>query len=745
MAEKVELLAPGGDLQSVKAAIAAGANAVYCGLDRFNARNRAANLSWEELCALIPLAHKNNSKLFLTLNILIVETELPALISLLNKVVNIDIDGIIVQDIGLLYLLKTHFPSLKVHGSTQLTTHNQGQISFLHQLDCKRVNFCRELSMKEFEPLTAACHQHNMAAEVFVHGSHCISFSGLCYMSSFKNGNSGNRGRCSQPCRSRYQPTEQAKVHPLNLKDISAFRHAKELIKTGVDSVKIEGRIKQFHHVYSMVKSWDTELSRILDGQDSDMDDTMLYTSFNRDFSSDFLEGNIQSRMFSENIRDNAAFHLTRQQNNTSESDLHKAKKLIYDARTAIIKTAEQAVHQLGEQNREIAVEVWAEIGSPLKITIISTNTSFTLYSTRSLTTTGRKSQKPLTEDTLKLAFGLLSAYGYSLSSFSVHHLEKNVFLPASNLTSLKREVIARLNGCDRFTPPVETSRKKTVPAPSRPRLSVTVTAPKDCSHFDPNAIDIFCQLPEYLDGKHDEYRKFFSDTPHVIPLFPSILIGSNFTAAAKLLKEIQPEKIVTNNSGIAYHAWKLGIEWVAGPCLNITNSLTLECLQKIFNCAGAFISNELSRMQLKVIQPPKQLDLYYSIYHPLQLMTSRQCFFHQVSGCDKDRFDDQCLQQCARTASLIDMDGEAFVISKTRNNHNRIYSAASFLNLAIINDMGNKFTGFHLDLTGPGKLDDKTGLADLFMARINGSEKFNSEIEKRVSPATCTQYRKGI
>ena len=127
---KIELLAPGGDVDSIKAAIAAGADAVYCGLDRFNARSRAANIRFDELPGILQLAHQHNCQVFLTLNIMVLENEIAALVSLLNQLVNTGVDGVIVQDLGLFYLLSRYFKKLQIHASTQLTTHNEGQIRF---------------------------------------------------------------------------------------------------------------------------------------------------------------------------------------------------------------------------------------------------------------------------------------------------------------------------------------------------------------------------------------------------------------------------------------------------------------------------------------------------------------------------------------------------------------------------------------------------------------------------------------
>jgi len=196
MKRKIELLAPGGDIDSIKAAIAAGADAVYCGLNKFNARNRATNINFEDLDGIINLAHKNDCKIFLTLNIILMGSEIPYLVSSLNKIVNTGIDGIIAQDLGLFYLLSKYFRGLEIHASTQLNTHNEGQIKFLNKLTASRVNLSRELNIDEIKALTLIGHKHNILSEIFVHGSYCLSFSGICYISSVHGGNSGNRVSC---------------------------------------------------------------------------------------------------------------------------------------------------------------------------------------------------------------------------------------------------------------------------------------------------------------------------------------------------------------------------------------------------------------------------------------------------------------------------------------------------------------------------------------------------------------------
>ncbi|MDF4516429.1 U32 family peptidase [Vibrio parahaemolyticus] len=341
--DQFELLAPGGDLDSIKAAIAAGADAIYCGLDRFNARNRATNLTLDNLNGVLTLAHQHSCKIFLTLNVLILESEIPAIVRLLSQLNTTKIDGVIVQDLGLAYILKHHFPDLDVHASTQLNTHNEGQILFLNQLTASRVNLSRELNIDEIKHLAQFGREHNVMMEVFVHGSYCIGFSGICYISSARNGASGNRGRCSQPCREQYETTKTGNNYPLNMKDNSAFGDLKALADAGVYSLKVEGRIKKSHYVYTVVDNWRQQIDRLCEGLELSEDTTELYTVFNRDFSNAFLQGDFGKAMYIDNPRDHAVKHFSKVYQCQSADDVQAVKKKLYDDKTAIIeKVAEQ-------------------------------------------------------------------------------------------------------------------------------------------------------------------------------------------------------------------------------------------------------------------------------------------------------------------------------------------------------------------------------------------------------------------
>ncbi|MCR5686768.1 MAG: U32 family peptidase [Lachnospiraceae bacterium] len=244
MMKKVELLAPAGDFECFKAALAAGADAVYLGLDRFGARAYAGNLSQEELRDALDTAHILGRKIYLTVNTLLKDDETYELFALLRGPYMNGLDGVIVQDIGAMELIRQMFPLLPVHVSTQAAvTGTQGAL-FLKRLGVSRIVPARELSLDEIKNMK---EQTGLELECFIHGSMCYCYSGKCLMSSFIGGRSGNRGRCAQPCRLPYDL-----AYPMSLKDMCMLSDLPKLIDAGIDSFKIEGRMKSSDYVYTV-------------------------------------------------------------------------------------------------------------------------------------------------------------------------------------------------------------------------------------------------------------------------------------------------------------------------------------------------------------------------------------------------------------------------------------------------------------------------------------------------------------
>jgi len=747
MKRKIELLAPGGDIDSIKAAILAGADAVYCGLDKFNARNRATNVSFDDLQGILRLAHQNKCEVFLTLNIIIVEQEIPAIISLLNKLINTSIDGVIVQDLGLFYLLSHYFKGLKIHASTQLTTHNEGQVKFLSKLQVARVNLSRELNIGEIKALTSVAHQHKLLTEVFVHGSYCLSYSGICYMSSVHGGNSGNRGRCSQPCRDQYLTTPAGKDYPLNLKDNSAFFDLRELSDAGVDSLKIEGRIKKFDYVYTVVNSWRKQLMIFYIQDRLNKDNSALFKVFNRAFSNAFLKGVIDKDMFIDNPRDHSIQHLSEINDYTTADEMEKSHLELYDEKEAVKTTIEDKIRQISIAKAPLIISVSGKSGTPLRITVKTPDTSFEVLSEMNLVNTGTEA---INYAMVLKRLKAINDTEYHLEKLTLENLQEEVYIPFNALTSIKKRILFVLNGSKEFVDPIDVPvLKKHIRQKEKPTLSVLISSPKDVHLCDETTTDVFFRLPESFKNESAELTALFTENRKLIPWFPPVLTGEDYQSAVEFLQQVQPQLLVTNNTGIAYEAFEKGIRWIAGPYLNLVNSFSLVCLKETFNCSGAFISNEISKVQMLHIQVPEDFKLYYSIYHPIVLMTSRQCLLHQVTGCKKEVMDDECIQHCVKSESITNLKQETLFIEKTKGNYHRIYHQTYYLNTAVVTEVADLFSGFFIDLTElktETKIGmEKPGIIKLFENLLNGDPASEMELRQVIHPTTDTQYHKGI
>jgi putative protease len=254
---KPEILAPAGSLESFFAAMEGGADAVYTGLKEFSARAKAKNFSITEMERLIAYAHGLGRKVYVTLNTLVKERELPQLVETLGALEAMAVDAVILQDLAVWRLARRHFPGLELHASTQMTVHSAAGVQMLERMGFTRGVLARELSLAEIAALRRTTR---LELEHFVHGALCFSFSGQCYFSSWLGGKSGNRGRCAQPCRRRYSYRQQDGYY-FSTNDLSAIDLLPELAAAGVTSFKIEGRMKSAEYVASVVGAYRQVLS----------------------------------------------------------------------------------------------------------------------------------------------------------------------------------------------------------------------------------------------------------------------------------------------------------------------------------------------------------------------------------------------------------------------------------------------------------------------------------------------------
>lgn len=248
-----ELLAPAGSIESFHAAIDAGANAVYLGLDDFNARLRAKNFTSKTLSYLVPYAHGKNVKVYVTFNTLVKQSELERAVSMLYQLEQIGVDALIVADSGIINIARNNFPELKLHGSTQMGFHNSAGAVTAGRMGLKRIVLSRELTKDEIRVIKK---NSTIELEVFIHGALCYSISGMCLASSFLGGASGNRGRCTQVCRRMFKSIGNKEGYFFSPKDFCTIDNIPFFIENRISSLKIEGRMKGPEYVHSVVSAY---------------------------------------------------------------------------------------------------------------------------------------------------------------------------------------------------------------------------------------------------------------------------------------------------------------------------------------------------------------------------------------------------------------------------------------------------------------------------------------------------------
>jgi putative protease len=559
------------------------------------------------------------------------------------------------------------------------------------------------------------------------------------------SGNSGNRGRCSQPCRDKYLTTPAGKDYPLNLKDNSAFFYLKELSEAGVDSLKIEGRIKKFHYVYTVVNCWKKQIQSFCNQDGLNRDDIDLYKVFNRDFSSGYLKGDINKNMFIDDPRDNSVKHLSER---ISSSSLEKnTGKDLYDEKTEIITTAIDKIKDLTIEKTSLFISISGKLNTFLNVSVKTPDISFLVLSESKLK---KADQFTINYKAIEKRFKSLNDSEYFLNDLDLANLQTGLFIPFKELTAIRNKVSFLLNGSKKIIAPIEIPvLNKQSSLKTKPSLSVLISSEKDLGLLSTTSADIYYQLPCGIKSKCSELVDLFLKNKNLIPWFPSILIGEDYTRAVEFLEHVQPKRIVTNNIGIACNAYKKGINWIAGPCLNIMNSFSLLCIKEKFNCCGSFISNEINKNQIKQIVSPDNFKLYYSIYHPILLLSSRQCLFHQVLGCKKEKIDGSCVQDCKKSALIENLKDISFLIDKQEGDYHCMYSNTNFLNTDILTDLPNIFSSFFIDLRDvrtETKIDkNKAGIIKLFENLLNKIPNSRSKLKQNIQLTTNAQYQKGL
>ncbi len=484
---KPELLAPVGGKEALTAAVENGADAVYFGGKIFSARQYASNFTCEELEWAIDYAHVRGVKAYVTVNTLIKDFELEEACEYLQFLCNSGADAVIVQDLGILRLLREQLPELPAHASTQMTIHNIEGAKFLEDMGVKRVVLARELSLEEIKRIKS---ETSIEIETFIHGALCFSYSGQCLFSSMIGGRSGNRGYCAQPCRKKYRLGGE-EGYLLSPKDLNMSENIGALVEAGIDSLKIEGRMKRHEYVAGVVRIYRKLIERYFEApenfQVSESEKHMLLQLFNRGFTTGYFFGNPGSKLMSREYPHNIgtelgtvagyddrkkllslslkaplrvgdgigtgggegivvrSMYVNNQRVSAAGSGLVKIPfDVEIDKGSAVFKTYDSRLMDYLEAKsiRKIPVKMYvkARIGEPVELCINDDENEVIVHGGL----VSRAESKPVSKDSIASQLKKLGNTVFEAQEIAFE-MDDNIFIPVSELNSLRRVAVAQL------------------------------------------------------------------------------------------------------------------------------------------------------------------------------------------------------------------------------------------------------------------------------------------------------------
>lgn len=436
--KRVELLAPAGNLEAFYGAIHAGADAVYLAGNRFGARAYADNFSTEELVGCIRYAHLWGKKVYLTVNTLVKESEFNELFEYLLPFYEAGLDGVIIQDIGVFAYLKEHFPSIELHVSTQMTLTGKYGAKLLQDMGACRIVPARELSLKEIRHLKETT---NLEIECFIHGAMCYCYSGQCLFSSILGGRSGNRGRCAQPCRLPYQVYSKKngcteECYPLSLKDMCTIEHIPELIEAGIDSFKIEGRMKKPEYAAGVTAIYRKYIDKYY------YDKSYIQ---GRDEHGKQVKSEDCFRIESSDMRDLSCLYIRSERQNGYYYK-HNGKDMVTLGNPAYNGSDEKLLQRIRElyldkkPKKEVAIYASFFKGEKATVTFVVDELSVTVEGD----VVQAASKQPVTEENIKKQLRKLGESIFVADVLEVS-VEEDVFYPLKAINELRREAVTKL------------------------------------------------------------------------------------------------------------------------------------------------------------------------------------------------------------------------------------------------------------------------------------------------------------
>ncbi len=630
-----ELLSPAGGREALIAAVQSGADAVYMGFGSFNARRSARNFSDEEFLAAVRYCHLRGVRVYLTLNTLVTDRELPALAETARRASEYGVDAILVQDWGVYETLRAVIPDVPLHASTQMALHTLSGVEEAARLGMTRAVLARELSREDIRDIVAGAP---IEVETFAHGALCMCYSGMCEMSAVIGGRSGNRGACAQPCRLRYGWHGRADGNPLSLRDANLAAYADEMAEMGVACLKLEGRMKRPEYVAAVTGIY-AALLREHRAPTAD-EQKKLALAFSRDgFTDGYYRGARGKEMFG-----------------VRPEDARWPEEWFGELRAAYER----------EDLRLVPVRLRAEIRAGVPMTLTAEDADGHTVTAAGAVPEAARS-RALTAEEVEARLRKTGGTAFTVSDCAVA-LEDGLSVSASALNALRREALAALEAVRTALPErregafVPSGRIKNPTEP--PRLTVSIYRPGQLTdalvHEGVETVYVPLELIEAVDvEKYRGQTNFAAVLPRVWRTADEAALREQLRAA----RERGVETAVLGNLGHFALVRGLDMELRGDFGLNVFNSAALRFLKEQ-GLESATLSFELRHEQLRDIA--KCIPCEAIVYGRLPLMITENCIVANEFGCryGKGRCDAAHADSaCAAAPELTDRVGERFPV----------------------------------------------------------------------------------
>jgi len=621
----IELLAPAGSMDALRAAVQNGANAVYLGVGTFNARQGAKNFTPQTLKDAVKYCHIRGVDVHLTLNTLVSDKEIPQLCDAIRHAASCCVDAFIVQDLAVVQLCRQIAPHIPVHGSTQMTVHNLDGVRMCAAMGCKRVVLSRELSREEIRYI---CANSPIEIEVFAHGALCMCYSGQCYMSAMIGGRSGNRGRCAQPCRQSYGYHHWENKYPLSLKDNCLVQYLQELEEMGVASIKLEGRMKKAEYVATVTAVYRKALDEGIVTQG--MTDALM-TAFNRQgFTDGYYTRKVNRKMFG--IREDTK----------DDPEWLQAARNSYEAgETQLVDVAFRAV-----------------------VSVDGSSLTATDPEGRSCQVTGPIPELarnvPLTGQALAQRLAKTGGTPYRCVEVRTH-VDPGLTISAAAINAMRRDALNQLTvlRARREDKPLH----KPDPIPhhkspkSLPGLSIQVTSREQLTPKLLNTESVMLYVPIHILMEDERLLQRLLDRGRVAAVLPRIVHDGEIPKLQHdmaVLRDYGIKDVLVGNIGLLLTAREAGMRIHGDFGLNIFNSASMNILGDL-KLASATVSFEMTLPQIRDISKAVNTELIG--YGRLPLMVTEHCLMKNRTG--------ECSCQNGATTKLTDKTGAEFPVIK--------------------------------------------------------------------------------